>query len=225
MKIMEEKIMNLKLHEINLKYHPKGNIISGGVMEGGKYCLINNRTMMLMKEVNDLSEKFDWNLPGLLTSIYKKECTYYRMWKNVSRWAICTQMPEISYEDINHEHLFEGLKLFATTNLKKSGGPGKSDYNDIMEHAQNNKDEWMEEIEILDPTLIICAGTFDIVKVVIAVDDIVKVCKSGARYFIKDNRIYLDFVHPAYQVSDKLMFAFFKETYRSLLEQNCFKKN
>ena len=217
-------MINERLNEIYSNYHPDGQIIRGGVMFESKYDLLNRKTMMLMKEVNDPSCSYDWCLPDLLTSIYRRECTYYRMWKNVSRWAICSQTPDITFEEINEEHLYEGLKLFATTNLKKTGGSGQSKYNEIFEHALANSKEWMEEIEALDPGLIVCAGTFDIVKDIKKANESVKVCKSGARYFIENGRIYLDFVHPAYQVSDKLMFAYFKETYRSLLEQDCFQK-
>ena len=85
---MNEKTLNLKLNDVYLKYHPNGKVIPGGIMDDGKYNLSNRKTMMLMKEVNDKSEKYNWSLPDLLASIYKKECTYYRMWKNVSRWSI-----------------------------------------------------------------------------------------------------------------------------------------
>ena len=221
---MNEKTLNLKLNDVYLKYHPNGKVIPGGIMDDGKYNLSNRKTMMLMKEVNDKSEKYNWSLPGLLSSIYKKECTYYRMWKNVSRWSICVENPDVSFEDINESSLYEGLKLFATTNLKKSGGVGESNYNEILEHAISNKDEWMEEVEILDPMIVICAGTFDIVKDIMETDGLIKTCKSGAQYYIYKDRIYLDFVHPAYQVSDKLMFAYFKETFRSLISSEEIKK-
>ena len=82
----------------------------------------------------------------------------------------------------------------------------------------------MEEVEILDPMIVICAGTFDIVKDIMETDGLIKTCKSGARYYIYKDRIYLDFVHPAYQVSDKLMFAYFKETFRSLISSEEIKK-
>ena len=51
--------------------------------------------------------------------------------------------------------LYEGLKLFATTNLKKSGGSGQSNYNEILEHARLNSEEWMKEIETLNPMLVV----------------------------------------------------------------------
>lgn len=218
-------MLNEKLHEIYKIHHPDGRVIPGGVMNEGKYLLSKIKMMMLMKEVNDSSDKYNWSLPSLLLSIYERKeggPVYYRMWKNVSRWAICSQLPDITFEEINEEHLYEGLKLFATTNLKKTSGTGKSDYHEISNHARQNKEEWMQEIEILDPTIVVCSGTFDIVKDIMNVNEYVQVCKSGARYFTLNKRLYLDFVHPAYQVSDKLMFAYFKETYRNLLEQDCF---
>lgn len=217
-------MINEALKELYKKHHSDGKVIPGGVFNEEKYLLSKPRIMMLMKEVNDPSEKYDWTLPSLLKAIYTREedCSFYRMWKNVSRWSICVQNPEISYNEINDNYLYEGLKIFATTNLKKSGGKGQSNYGEVYEHAILNKEEWTEEINIMNPELIVCAGTFDIVKDIYEVGNNILVCKSGARYFVLSKRIYLDFVHPAYQVSDKLMFAYFKETFKCLLEQDYF---
>ena len=55
---MNEKTLNLKLNDVYLKYHPNGKVIPGGIMDDGKYNLSNRKTMMLMKEVNDKSEKY-----------------------------------------------------------------------------------------------------------------------------------------------------------------------
>lgn len=215
-------MLNEKLSELYSQNHADGQVIPGGVMNEEDYLSSNIKMMMLMKEVNDSEQKYNWTLPELLTRIYNRnndKAPFYRTWKNVSRWAICAQTPQISFEEISEANLYEGLKLFATTNLKKSCGTGQSDYNDIFEHARMNRVEWTSEIEILDPELIVCAGTFDIVKEIMGMQDQSRVCKSGAHYFVNCGRIYLDFVHPAYQVSDKLMFAYFKETFRSLLEE------
>lgn len=143
------------------------------------------------------------------------------MWRNISRWALATEYPAINFQEIENKNmLYEGLSLVSTTNLKKVGGRGTSDYDDIEREAEKNKDEWIEEINIIQPHLIICGGTYNIVKKVLNVqEDKCFVCGSGAEYFVLQNRIYLDFVHPAYQISDKLMFAFFKETYNFLQKE------
>lgn len=211
-----------KLSELYRKNHPDGKVIGGGVMDEDKYLFSKGRTMMLMKEVNDPNSKYDWDLPFLLRDIYNKQRPFYRMWKNVSRWVLCTQYSDLFYEDIKQNDLHEGLKLIATTNLKKTGGTGQSNYDDILNAAKLGRAEWMEEIHIIAPRMVVCAGTFDIVCKVLEAENQIQYSKSGAAYFNRDHCLFLDFVHPAYQVSDKLMFAYFKETYRSLLERDCF---
>lgn len=203
-------------------FHPDGQIIQGGMLD--EVCFENSKgkVMYLLKEVNDPDCKYDWTLPGLLRSIQNKNQTFYRTWKNVSRWTLATEYSDLNYQEIesNSQLLFDGLSLFATTNLKKVAGIGTSNYEDIEKEAIKNRDEWLEEISIIKPHLIICGGTYNIVKKALDIkNEDCNICGSGAEYFTHFGTAFLDFVHPAYQVSDKLMFAYFKETYYCLRKE------
>ena len=175
--------------------------------------------MMLMKEVNCTSGP-GWSLPSLISTMYHDpKRDLLRLWKNVSRWAICAQDSDKFFVDISPTELREGLKLFATTNLKKTAGGGQSNDTVIRKEAKAYYEEWMQEIEILDPQLIVCAGTFSIVKDAMNMHEQLQVCSSGAEYFIcSKGRVFLNFVHPTYRISDRLMFAYFKDTLKSFRE-------
>ena len=173
--------------------------------------------LAILKEVNDTNSNYNWSLPGLLSYIEQDKKTFYRVWKNLCRWALVTENFDLYYQNVDYLKLKEGLKLFAAINLKKEAGSGNSNHDDISCHARNYKAEWLEEINIIDPKIIVCCGTFDIITEILNINGI-STCDSGARYFLKDNRIFLEFFHPAYQVSDKMLFAYFKETLKAMAD-------
>lgn len=208
-----------RLQSLYNHFHPDGQIIQGGMLDEACFENSKGKVMYLLKEVNDPECKYDWTLPGLLSSIQNKNKTFYRTWKNISRWTLTTEHSDLTFRDIENNNylLFDGLSLFATTNLKKIAGTGNSDYEDIEKEAIKNRDEWLEEINIINPHVIICGGTYATVKNVLKIkNEDCNICGSGAEYFTHCGKMFLDFVHPAYQISDKLMFAYFKETYNCL---------
>lgn len=211
-------MINEKLREINLIHHPDGQFISGGAMDEASYSESPIKMMMLMKEVNDPDSKYNWSLPSLFQSMFDNKCTFYRMWKNVSRWTLCSRNPDLCFVEISNEELVKGLGLFSTSNLKKTGGSGGSKYDDILTHARKYQEEWIEEVNVLDPHLVVCAGTFDVVCDVLGTYNSIQYLKSGAKYFLFQDRIFLDFVHPAYRISDTVMYAYFKESMKCILE-------
>lgn len=180
--------------------------------------------MFLMKEVNDPESKYDWTLSSLLRDMFdppqgSKTRSFYPMWKNVSRWALCVQNPALTFDGVNSQQLLQGLKLVATTNLKKAAGGGTSHPKDILQHARTNQPHWEEEIRALNPDLVVCAGTFGIVASLYADEVQVKTCCSGVQYFVKDDRVFVGVVHPAYFArSQRQMFDDFKTAYNCLLE-------
>ncbi len=209
--------INERISRLNAHFHPDDKFISGGVACETEYQKLKLKVMMLLKEVNDPNSHYDWSLPQLLEGIYNKKIPFYRTWANVCRWLLVAQYPDICFADINDERLYEALLWVATTNLKKTAGKGSSDMSEIASHAHANASEWFEEISIIRPDIVVCAGTYSIAKEVLGSRiHSMGVCKSGAEYLILNDRILIDFPHPTYRTSDKSMFAYFKETIRAI---------
>ncbi|EIM08439.1 hypothetical protein A1A1_00943 [Planococcus antarcticus DSM 14505] len=108
----------------------------------------------------------------------------------------------------------DGLLSIATTNIKKTGGAGQSNLKEIKEHARFNKALWMKEIEIMNPDIVICGGTFSIIQEILGFD--VTEFDSGANIGKYEDRLFIDFNHPMYRISPKLFYAYFKETMQTL---------
>lgn len=110
----------------------------------------------------------------------------------------------------------------AIINLKKTHGGGQSNFDELKDAVENYGKLTKEEIDIIDPHLIICGGTFDFAKQLFCSDDTddfdVKLLPSGEHYFIVKKRVYLEFVHPCwFNVHRKILFAYAKSVFREIM--------
>ncbi|PIC58323.1 hypothetical protein CSV80_05685 [Sporosarcina sp. P12(2017)] len=107
----------------------------------------------------------------------------------------------------------DGLSSIAITNLKKSGGGVSSNMDEILLQDEYAKELWMKEIELINPDIVVCCGTFSVVKSVVGFQT--EVCDSGALYGDALGTRFVEFMHPMYRVSPKIIYAYFKETMQS----------
>lgn len=172
------------------------------------------KVLFLLKEVNDREQKKDWSLVQLIHNQINK-MKFLRIWHTVGIWSFALQNGFPAYQTLKLKHnVRDGLYEIATTNLKKSGGGGTSDFHEIREHAQKNKELWVREIEIIQPDVVICGGTFDIIQDILGFET--TTCDSGAKIGKAVNTTFIDFYHPMYRISPKILYAYFKETMQSL---------
>lgn len=111
------------------------------------------------------------------------------------------------------KNMAEGLFDIAITNLKKSGGGGSSDMADILSYAKHSSELWTKEIKLINPDIVVCCGTFSIVKEVLDLQT--EVCESGALYGDAFGTRFVEFVHPVYRISPRIVYAYLKETMNS----------
>ena len=193
--------------------------IGGGVVNEKLYEESKPKLLFLLKEANDPDRKESWNLDGFLHSEIDKN-HLYTMWRAVGTWVygFYNDFPphtEIYSEDMSN--LFEGLRRISAVNIKKTGGGGSSDWDELVEHTKKNKYLLLEEIKIINPDIIICGGTFWIIEKVFN-DFKVEESKCGVHYAVYNEKVFLDFVHPAYQVKHAMMYSYFKDCMKDVLE-------
>lgn len=208
--------INQQLSELysNWRLNHPGHFVTGGVVDEEKFASSKVRVMFLLKEVNDRERKEDWSLVQLIHNQMNK-MKFLRIWHTVGIWSFALQNGFPPYQALKlKNNVRGGLCEIATTNLKKSGGGGSSDLKEIREHAKKNKELWVREIEIIQPDIVICGGTFDIIQDIL--DFETKTCGSGAKIGKALNTTFVDFYHPMYRISPKILYAYFKETMQSL---------
>lgn len=82
-KILIWKTINEQIKQVNLRFHPEGKFISGGVLDKKTYINSKVKMMILLKEVNYQNSKHGWSLPSFLEdNIYNGHRHSYRLWKN-----------------------------------------------------------------------------------------------------------------------------------------------
>ena len=84
-------------------------------------------------------------------------------------------------------------------NIKKSGGKSSSDMDDIERHAKDHKDLLWEQIELINPDMVICGGTWGTVQPLWD-----EVTPLYDRIWKVRGRLFVDCYHPANQYAHML---------------------
>ena len=91
------------------------------------------------------------------------------MWHHVAEWtyAICntTSKTIAKYEPKKiNKNKHQPIKSIAVVNVKKSGGQSVSEWEDLVNYVQKDKDYIKEEIEIIGPKIIVCGNNCSFLK-------------------------------------------------------------
>lgn len=203
---------------------PNENLVKGGVVDESYYLDSPIKTMVVLKEVN--SEDYsDWSLVDLINK-FNHNNRYEYLWKIVGIWSSSINHNFPPYKTATYmleSVIYDGLCQIATTNLKKTSGKGTSNYDEIVMYARRDKKLWIEEIKIIDPDIVICGGTFNIIKDILEFE--ANECDNGAQYGIYDGRVFIEMPHPRARVNKNILYSYYRETMLRLLDKKIIKYN
>jgi len=115
----------------------------------------------------------------------------------IGEWAygILNKFPPFSL--IKRDEKWNTLKSIAFMNVKKTGGGGRSDYDEIQEYIKDDLYFIRKEIEIIDPEIIISSIGIEANKKIFEGEwEDTNYCV----YYLKtDNRTVIDYYHPSSQ--------------------------
>jgi len=216
--------INQRLAELYSKEPKEEQLVSGGLINEDIYLASKIKVVSLLKEPNDPpkdgKEIKNWSLPeDLKKNIDNEHFKGRQMWKIIGTWIYAMQNQFGYYKDIYRNNTaIEGLKYLGVTNLKKSGGGSSSNNMEIVKYAENLKELWTEELKIMAPDIVMCAGTYGIICRIINLPDN-QWLKSGVRYGLSPElpmMLFIDFYHPGYRVRPYMMYAYLKEVFKEL---------
>lgn len=204
---------------------PGEQFISGGVVNEAEYSSAKCKLLVLLKEANDKDNDADWSLVDLINDQIKAYQThgksYLEIWRRIGMYSYGLQNEYENFKNITstfldgvNANVAEGLQYIATSNLKKCGGAGSSNYEVIKSYAIRDKELWIQEVKIMNPDVVMCGGTFSIVQEILEFSK--EVSPSGAEFGKALGTVFVDFPHPMYQISPKIYYAYFAETMREL---------
>lgn len=133
-----------------------------------------------------------------------------QMWRRVSEWTyglLSTTKTSIApYQGWNVVDHYgnEYLQKTAVVNVKKSGGASNSDMDNIRAYAEFDKEYLFRELELCDPTIIICGYTASVLDIIFQ-KPVREKRNANLFYHMALNGhdvLVLDYWHPANQYPD-----------------------
>lgn len=190
--------------------------ITDGVMDPDTWFKANERPLFILKEAYDTSSENDWDLANdhVLTSESAR-----KIWKRISFWAKgMLEDPEIYDPKAKDIELFgnQYLHRIAAINLKKYNGKKTSDNDDILKYAEHDKNFIRKQVEICDPTVIICCYTARAFNKVIDFGWETNWSESRFYHTVINNHpvLVLDYYHPSNYYPEILNYYGLLEIYK-----------
>lgn len=138
-------------------------------------------------------------------------------WKLLGMWTCVIDILQLGeepdIEEFYRDHNDGGYGLFnaAYVNIKKGNGCAYSNWGDLKAYARRDRDFLNEQIDMLDPDVIVCCGTYQIYAGIVCDGDIPSGSQSEPVWDDVNERIVIDWHHPAIRGNADSDFWRFKE--------------
>ena len=212
-----------KLFDELKAYHEFDIFCKDGIVDESEYGNGMPKIVYLLKDANvEKADEADIckNLIDTINGINN----FGKMWKVICMWSRIAENPDCRFTDCCDDKfdvddsIREYLKKIAVVNLSKEHGKGINDQDELSVKLAKSVERYYHftkrEIDIIDPDIVICCGTYHYVLGSYNVKD--KVLPSGARCFEADGKLFVEMYHPASYISYPALFAYFKEVYLDL---------
>ena len=138
---------------------------AGGCLDPAAYWNARPRVLWVLKETNGVMGR---SLPHFLQAEMDEGDVWGRIWRMV---GACSNGIHEGRLDFSADHpmagdssrAYRGLTKIAVTNVKKTPGKGTAHPDVLWEWMRTHYREFCAELAILQPDLVICGGTWDLV--------------------------------------------------------------
>lgn len=185
------------------------NFISDGTVNAAVYETSSPKICFFLKEAYNRDYDKSWSLTDWLA-----QGAMTRMWSTAAEWCYgikyTTRTAIPKKPDLSNSEKTNLLQSVAIVNVKKSNGNVRSDYNDLLRYAIDDKKYLKHELDILKPKVIVCGNNSSLLRLLygasisskggVASDGQINydfMQKNG--FVIVGNQIIIDYYHPANQ--------------------------
>lgn len=186
-------------HDIN---HDADGFIRDGIINPSTWFYSNCRPLFILKEAyNGNGSNDSWDLCEWIRSDLER-VSKINTWMTISLWAqgiIHTDVETLHHLPNEDEQKKTGvfyLDKIAIVNLRKSGGQKTSNHAVLKEYVDFDKFELRDEIGFIQPTVIICGGTFRYLSDIFG-ENLVWIGDDPYINLNNTNILVLDYYHPA----------------------------
>lgn len=125
----------------------------------------------------------------------------WTMWRKIAIW---TQAIYHSFsqniceydEELLRANEKEIIDRIAVVNVKKSNGERSSDYEDLKKYAKEDRKELKEELEIIQPDIIVCGNNYNLLKIVLG-EELRDEDTWDTMMALWKDTLVIDYYHPA----------------------------
>jgi hypothetical protein len=184
-----------------LEHHKNHCFVNDGIIDINKWNK-SNKILVILKEAYGSGKKEkEWNYSNLITTdaewVMNKP-----MYKMLCYWLYAISNTTLDYYsvELTNDMLEIGYDILcssAVINLKKSNGISISRNSDLIEYIKKDKKFIKKQIEIINPNIILCGYTGDMLFQYVFEDDSY-IEKYKSEYIIEYNgKPYINYYHPA----------------------------
>ncbi len=129
----------------------KDKFVRDGIIDEQFYQTALPKILFIAKEPNNPEQK-----PGDFRKWWREEIAN-TFSNRISEWSygFLNSFPQYDEIRANKISVHKAIHSIAFMNIKKSGGCGNSDFDQMMEHLENNEDFLHQQIDIISPNIII----------------------------------------------------------------------
>jgi len=135
----------------------QGKFVRDGIINEKLYLTASLKILFITKEPNNPEQK-----PGDFRDWWKDEIKYAFSYR-IAEWSygLLNNFPK--YDEIwsNNDIALNAIQHIAFMNIKKSGGAGNSELNNMIEHIKQNISFIHRQIEIIEPEIIITGTSWN----------------------------------------------------------------
>lgn len=168
-----------------------GAFVTDGIVDDELWLNASKKILYMLKEPYDLTNSnSDWDLRELARQGGSNGQTF----RELHYWTHALLNLDDTLENQPNPSTNNFLLNAAVVNIKKtSGNAVYSDMRSIEENAQKFGDLLIAQIDSIDPDLIVCGSTFEVIR------SKIRNIKQTSSYGYTDSngRLFIDFWHPA----------------------------
>ena len=203
--------------------YPNKVFVKDGIVNPDKWVTQEIKPMFLLKEAYGGKESWDLINDHILVKSKKQ---VDKTWKKVTQWTYgimntsVSSSPFFDENKIPKQFANEYLQSIAVVNVKKIAGASTSIWSELEEAVDNDKDFLKKEIELIEPTVIVCGYTMSLLEKILGVK-IKKTSNKNLYYFAEINGkkvIILDYYHPGNQYPDIMNYYALTNIYQLALQ-------
>ena len=200
-----------------VKEEGSDHFVPDGVISEEHWKQANRKILFILKETNNYRYNVAELINTVVTTKEKKPLWQRPTFHNIGRWAYgLLNYPEsVNSYDLAHKHRKYSLLSCAFINVKKTTGTSVSKKKEIEASAEKYKYFLKEQIELLQPDVIVFGGTYKVIKTYV----LPELSKVSYRIHKYKDIICINANHPACTKKRKELYKQVMDNYHKYMSQ------